>query len=283
MRLWITGAKGLVARALAQQIPFPVELSGKEVDIADLEALRTFSQMKGPFTHIVNCAACSQVDFAETHSEAAFRANAMGPANLGLIAREMKAKLLHLSTDYVFSGEGHLPWTEQSPTKPCNVYGASKLAGEQQLMAVLPSCCILRTSWVFGPAELGGKNFVTKLLTVLQTEEELQLSSDQISRPTYVVDLAKTIIAMLNVSGLYHFANADAMSKYEFARLLQKKAQERGLPIKCQTIIPVLASSFAQAAKRPLYTPLDTAKIEQVLSVSPRKIADCLEDYIHAL
>lgn len=266
MKLWVPG-KGLVGATLSRMTP--CLNTGREVDIADLEQSRTFIR-ENKITHIVNCAAQSQVDLAEAKPEETFRSNALGPEMLGRAAQEAGAKLLHLSTDYVFDGSGDRLLTEEDPTNPCNVYGKTKLEGEQRLMAIMPEACILRTSWVFGR---GGKNFVTKLLELLQTKNELRLVSDQTSRPTYVPDLAKAILIMLDRSGLYHFANAEPTNKYEFAKVLSSK-----MGLSC-SIIPVSSSEFQAPAKRPMYSPLDTSKI----GLPIRSWRDCLEEYLHEM
>jgi dTDP-4-dehydrorhamnose reductase len=269
MNLWIPG-KGLVGTALAELVP--ALNTGREVDIANFDVCCRFVE-KNRVTHIVNCAAFSQVDLAEVRPEEAHRANAIGPEVLGRAAKEMGAKLLHLSTDYVFDGLGSTLKKETDPTGPCNVYGKSKLEGELRLFAVMPEACVLRTSWVFGK---GGKNFVTKLLELLQTQDELKLVRDQVSRPTYAPDLARAILALLGCSGLYHFANAEPTNKYDFALALQAEADFR-----CRSLLPVSSSEFAAVAKRPLFSALDTTKIEPLFK--PRPWRDCLKEYLHVL
>ncbi|HEY4254818.1 MAG TPA: dTDP-4-dehydrorhamnose reductase [Chlamydiales bacterium] len=273
MMLWITGAKGLVGSALAAKISGSV-VSGREVDIADRAACRAFLKKHPAVTHIVNCAAFSAVDPAETLRDEAYRANALGPEVLGLCAQEAGLRLLHLSTDYVFPGTGNRPLKETDPVKPCNFYGETKLEGEQRLFSVMPTACVLRTSWIFGS---GGKNFVAKLFDLLATKEKLSLVSDQTGRPTYAPDLVEVILKLLDQSGLYQFANAGATSKYEFALELQKEMND----FRCK-IEPVPGSTFPSPAKRPLYSAFDTTKIEQLLHFTPRHWKTCLKEYIHA-
>jgi dTDP-4-dehydrorhamnose reductase len=272
VKLWITGAKGLVGSVLASKAKEFCVISGRELDIADRAACLAFLKQHPTVTHIVNCAAFSAVDPAETHRDEARRANALGPEVLGLCAKEKGLRLLHLSTDYVFPGTGKTPLKETDPVAPCNVYGETKREGEERLLAVLPTACILRTSWIFGP---GGKNFVAKLFELLQTKEHLKLVSDQTGRPTYVFDLVEVILQMLDREGLYQFANAGATNKYEFALFLQ---QELG-DFRCR-IEPVPGSSFPSAAKRPLYSAFDTSKIEHLLGSVPRHWKTCLREYV---
>jgi dTDP-4-dehydrorhamnose reductase len=277
LKLWIPGGSGFVGKALSAKIE--AIKTGREVDIADLEAVRTFVRAKGPFTHIANCAALSEVDPAESAIEEAFRINALGPENLGRVAKETGARLLHLSTDYVFDAKEGTLLKEETIPNPCNVYGKSKWEGEQRLFAVFPEACILRTSWVFGSE---GKNFVAKLLPLLETKEEIKLVFDQTSRPTYVSDLANVMLALLDASGLYHFANKEPTNKYEFSLAFRDIAESLGFPIRCKTILPALSSEFSSPAKRPLYSALNTEKIEKHLNFPIRSWKECIREYLHA-
>lgn len=278
-RIWIVGAKGLVGTALCSQIREPILTSGREVDIADFDAVYSFATKNDPITHIVNCAAFSQVDLAESHKEQAMRDNALGPETLGRLAKQIKAKLLHLSTDYVFDKTTARLLSEKDIPNPCNRYGWTKWEGEKRLAAVFPEACILRTSWVFG---IGGKNFVARLIELLQTNDELKLVRDQTSRPTYAPDLCSVILQMLDHSGLYHFANKGPTNKYEFALALIDEAKARGIDFRCKILAPISSSEFLCDAKRPLYTALDTQKIEQLLSAPVRHWRDCLTEYLYA-
>lgn len=275
MKAWIPGAKGLVGSFLSTQIPSIG--TGREVDIADLDQVEAFLEQNGSITHIFNCAAFSLVDPAEIKREEAFNANALGPEVLGRAAKKGQIPLLHLSTDYVFPGNGHRPLHETDQAAPCNYYGLTKLEGERRLQAVYPDACILRTSWLYG---WGGKNFVARVLDLLQKPEPLRLVADQISRPTYAPDLVQVMLQMANRSGLYQFANAGPTSKYDFALALREEAVKLGLPIYCPKIEPCLSSEFPSPAKRPLYTAFDTATIEHLLHIKPRHWRDTLPEYL---
>jgi dTDP-4-dehydrorhamnose reductase len=275
-RIWITGAGGLVGKTLCSKID--AIATSRELDIADLSAVRAFAKKNGPLTHIINCAAFSEVDPAESAIEAAFRTNAVGPENLGRLALEIGAHLIHLSTDYVFDAKKGSPLKEDDHPEPCNVYGKTKLEGEKRLFSVFPKACVLRTSWIFG-AE--GKNFVAKLLPLLETKDELRLVFDQTSRPTYVFDLANAIIELLDDSGLYHFANREPTNKYEFSLSFREIAEEMGFAIRCKTIVPVASSEFSSPAKRPLYSALHTGKIEKRLGSPIRPWKDCIREYLN--
>lgn len=278
MALWLLGAKGLVGSALKSVISCVT--SGHEVDIGDLAALRRFAKQNPGITHIVNAAAFTQVDLAEEKRDEAFTANAIGPENLGLVAKELGADLLHLSTDYVFSGEGNHLWKETDPTEPVNYYGKTKLEGERRLLAVCPDCTICRVSWVFGQ---GGKSFVSKLFQNLQTQNEMRIVCDQWSRYTYAPDLSLVILQLLGQSGIYQFANAGITTKYEFALAMRDKMEELGLKVVTQKIIPVSGQEFPAPAVRPLHTPFDTAKIEETLGLTPRPWKEALHEYLERI
>ncbi len=276
MTLWLLGANGLVGSALKASINCLA--SGREVDIGKLEDLRAFVRKFPGITGIVNGAAYTNVNGAETHREEAFLTNAVGPENLGIVAQEIGAQLLHISSDYVFPGDGNTPLKESDPTGPCNYYAYTKLEGEKRLSAVCPDCAILRVSWVFGQ---GGKNFVSQLLHNLRTQQELQVVFDQWSRYTYAPDLALVILQLLGHSGVYHFANEGVTTKYEFALAMREEAEKLGMHIVTDKIIPVSGAQFPSPCKRPIYTPLDTTKIEKMIKI--RSWREALQDYLEAL
>jgi len=277
MKYWITGAKGLVGSYLTKTLKFPFVGTGRELDIADREQVYAFLEREGPFTHIINCAAMASVDEAELKQAEAFRVNCEGVEVLGEAAKDRQIRLLHLSTDYVFDGKGKVPLKEEDPTEPCNYYGVSKLEGEKRLGVACPDATILRTSWIYGS---GGKNFVAKLIGLLKTEEEIRLVEDQISRPTFVPDLVEVMLKIIPYSGLYQFANAGATSKYQLALAFRQKAIEMGMEIKCRSILPAKSNEFSSPAKRPLFSPFDTTKIESLLHIKPRHWQDTLEEYL---
>ncbi len=276
MKLWIAGANGLLGSSLKPKAD--LTSCRKEADIGDLEALRAFASAYRGITHIVNCAAFSLVDFAETEREAAFRANALGPENLAAVAKEIGARLVHISTDYVFQGALRRPLNEADEAVPCNYYGFTKLEGERRVARMLPSACIIRTSWIFGR---GGKNFAANLLGLLQEKEEVRLTDDHWNRPTYAPDLADAILQMLDAAGLYQFANAGAANKYEFGLAMREEALAAGIPLAVKRIVPVAGSTFPSPALRPPYSVFDTAKIERKLKGPIRPWREALREYLH--
>jgi dTDP-4-dehydrorhamnose reductase len=274
LKIWVTGADGLLGSVLRKSA---AAATGRTIDIGDLDAIRSFARQTKGITHIVNCAAFSQVDRAETERDAATNANALGPENLGILAKEIDARIVHISTDYVFPGNLRRPLKEDDPVDPCSHYGQTKLEGEARLLKVNPEAAILRTSWIFGR---GGKNFVAKLLEMLQEKEEIQLTNDHWNLPTYTKDLADAILKMRDASGIYHFANRGAATKYEFGLAMREEAAKLGFSIRAKRIVPVPGSTFPSPASRPVYSVFDTSKIERLLAAPIRPWREALREYL---
>ena len=277
VRIWVTGAKGMVGSAALKRLGAHGVGTGREVDIADERQVASFLKNNGPFTHIFNCAAYSKVDDAELERQEAMRVNGLGPACLGMFARAQNIQMVHLSTDYVFSGAEKRPYREEDETAPCGYYGLTKLEGEKKLQESNPDCCIIRTSWVFG---IGGKNFVVKALDMLKTQPALRIVEDQTSRFTYAPDLVEAMMQMKDQSGLYQFANDEAGNKYQFILELQKQALKKGVSLQCTKIEPVTSDAFAALAKRPLFSAMSTEKIEALLQKRPRSWREALQEYV---
>ncbi len=286
MKLWITGSQGLVGTALQnlckQELVEFVATSREEVDISSLKHIKDFlhSPAGKDITHIINCAAYTNVDQAEKEPEAAHRINALGPENVGTAAHHFDLKVLHLSSDYVFGLVGDRPFTETDACQPASIYAKTKYEGEQRLLDVCPQACILRTSWVFGQ---GGKNFVSSIFAKIQKEEKIYVVSDQRNRLTYVNDLTEAILSLLCHSGIFHFANQGETSRFDVAQQMLAAVQDRGLPVVCREVFAIDSSTLPELAKRPRYSALDTTKIENLLGISPRPWELTLKDYIYAL
>ncbi len=280
MKMWILGGSGLLGRALIQtclksHIPY-IASTRKEIDITNLNALKEMAAAH-PFTHLFNCAAFTDVDGAEKEAELAYAVNALGAENLGIIGKEFGIRIIHVSTDYVFGGDKETPYLETDTTGPLGVYGKSKLEGEERLKAVLPTCCIVRTSWLFGSL---GKNFLSRTIDHLKTLETLHVDSDQQGRVTYSRDLAAALLDISCHSGIFHFANEGAVSRFEIARDMHRHARLRGIPLKCEDIIPASSQDFASGAPRPRYSVLNTEKIEGVLGAKLRHWKDVIPEYL---
>ena len=204
---------------------------------------------------VVNCAAYTAVDKAEAEPELCRQINALPLAELGTAALKAKAFVVHISTDFVFDGSGETPWRETDTPHPLNVYGATKLEGEQLLLASECPCAIMRVQWTYGR---NGVNFVTKMLDLARTRNSLKVVDDQIGAPTNAADMAKEIKALgeNRLQGVFHFAARGYCSRYESAKLIFKTA---GLNVE---VLPCKSTEFPTPALRPLNSRFDCAKIE---------------------
>lgn len=279
MKIWIVGAGGQLGKALIDRcaslgIPF-LATTRKEADITDLETLQNIAK-KAHCTHIINCAAYTNVDLAEKERGNAYLINALGPENLAIVAKDHGLRLVHVSTDYVFGGEKNEPYTEKDIPNPLGVYGKSKWEGEQRVLDFLPTACVVRTSWIFGHE---GKNFISSLLSKMKGEDDIFVVEDQINRATYVRDLAGVLLDLSCHSGLYHFANEEHLSRYQIAKDFYEEAKERKFPLKCQNITPISYKEFSALSPRPQFSVLDTKKISVALGRKPRMWKTVLKEY----
>lgn len=276
MKVWVSGSGGLLGSTLCRLFPC-IPSTKLEADIGNLDSLRAFANEHPGITHIVNCSAFSLVDLAETSRFEAHHINAIGPENLGKIAREIGAKIVHISTDYVFPGNIFRPLHEEDPILPLNYYGETKWEGERRLFSIFPSACVIRTSALFGN---GGKNFIAKIFQMLMQKEEIYLANDQRNSPTFVEDLAQAIFQMLDESGLYHFSNQGSATKFDFGSAIWSFAKENGAVLKAKTLIPVPSSVFPSPCQRPLYSVFDTSKIKLKLKAPIRPWEDVLHLFL---
>lgn len=237
-----------------------------ELDIIQFDKLRATIREIQPQI-IVNAAAYTDVDRAESESELAMMINAQAPGVIAEEARAMDAVLIHYSTDYVFDGLKGSPYTETDGTNPLNVYGQSKLAGEQAIGQVGGAHVILRTSWVYS---LRGNNFVTKVLAWSRKQETMRIVSDQIGCPTWARMLAEVTALLFGRgagylherTGVYHLAGAGNVSRLEWARtILEMSPNKQGQTVR--NLLPALTSDFPTPAARPLFSALDCAKFEK--------------------
>jgi dTDP-4-dehydrorhamnose reductase len=254
--------------------------TGSEVDVRSISSLRSHFKSHRPDV-IINCSAYTRVDDAESDKEAAYDVNAKGPTNLGRIASEYGAAVLHVSTDYVFSGDSSEPWQEDALVGPVNVYGETKLVGELGLHSECDRRWVVRTSWLFGD----GPNFVATMLQLMRKENQLKIVADQVGRPTYVPDLADALVKICGVHGeavpfgVYHFANGGAVSWYEFAEEIAAISRGLGDVLAVERIDPVASSEFPRPARRPSYSVLDTSKVERFIG-NLRLHTEALTEYI---
>jgi dTDP-4-dehydrorhamnose reductase len=271
---WVTGANGLVGKAFLERCPNAIGTS-KNVDVTDILQVRKFLKEHPQITHIINCAAFTNVDDAEEMRADCYRVNVFGPENLAKVAQEMNVSLIHLSTDYVFDSKDQNSLGELASTSPCNYYGMTKLLGEKRALQF--GALVIRTSWIFGGE---GKNLISKLLDIMTKVSTISLSNDQFSKATYVYDLVDAICQMKNEKGLYHFANQGITTKYEMGQFLEQEAKSLGMGLSVRQILPISAKTFDCRAKRPTFSALDTSKIEQMVKV--RHWKEALKEYLCA-
>lgn len=239
-----------------------------ELDIGALDQVLAFSKRSKPDV-IVNCAAYTAVDRAEEESAAAFRVNAEGAQNVAVAARDLRARLLHVSTDYVYDGTATEPITENAATNPLNVYGASKLEGENRVRAVLPdSSLIVRTSSLHGQR---GENFVHTMIKLFRERDEVRVVDDQWMCPTWAGWLAEVILDLsrMEVGGVVHACGRGVCSWYEFASAIDRFA---GSKIERQPRCRVertSVSQFPRPAKRPRFSAMDCARLTAILGRAP--------------
>lgn len=259
MRIMVTGATGMlgqdVVRVLQMKGHECLGVSTADFDLLDAEAVRKAVTAAMP-QGIIHCAAYTAVDRAESEPEKCAAINGLGTLNLARAARTVDAKLLYISTDYVFDGSGSLPWQIADRTCPLNVYGMSKLQGEEAARALLPRSFILRTSWVFGA---GGRSFVSTMLRLGQERQLLQVVNDQVGSPTYTLDLAQLIADMIVTDryGVYHASNEGYCSFAEFARAI---LQLSGSHSRVQAIT---SEEYPCAARRPRNSRLSKQSLDE--------------------
>jgi dTDP-4-dehydrorhamnose reductase len=258
MRVTIFGAAGLLGTALMQQWTSD-EVTGLDIedgDIRDPQQVLAMVERTRP-EWIVLTAAYTDVDACETNRKLAFEVNCQGPVNMAQAAKRFGARLLFISTDYVFTGTNSAPYEVDAPRGPRSVYGESKAEAEIQLLQILPECCIVRTSWLFG---VRGKSFPDTVLKLAATRPEIDVVDDQRGSPTYAPDLARAIIQLCHsgAKGIVHVTNRGECTWFEFAREIVNAA---GLNT---TVRPTTSDKFVRPAARPKYSVLSPKSLDQL-------------------
>ena len=271
----ITGANGQLGREfreLAQAWPtFNFLFAGKEgLSVEDASAVRRYFETN-PINFCINCAAYTAVDKAETEAEFAYRINAEAVGNLASVCKIHEAVFIHISTDYVFDGTADQPYKEDHPVSPVNLYGASKLKGEELAIQNNPGTIIIRTSWVYSSF---GNNFVKTMLRLMGERESINVVSDQQGCPTYAADLADAIMQIvsqhldseitrpLKAPHIYHYSNTGITNWYEFACAIKDLSGKNCL------VKPIQTADYPTPAKRPAYSVLETFKIQQAFNIT---------------
>jgi len=273
MKVMITGANGQVGCALLKSVPAQVNAAGlshAQLDIGDAQAVMRSIQSQRPDL-VINAGAYTAVDKAESEPEVAERANTTGPHNLAVAVGAAGARLLHLSTDFVFDGVASKPYATDAPTNPQSTYGRTKRGGEEAVRRVIPDrSVVLRTAWVYA-AE--GTNFVRTMLRVMAAKGAVRVVADQIGTPTAAHSLAEAIWALAarpDVSGIYHWTDAGVASWYDFAVAIAEESVVLGLLPAEVRVDAIATEEYPTPAKRPSYSVLDKRSLLAKLSVPAR-------------
>lgn len=266
MRILVTGANGqlgnemqVLSKENLQHVYFFTDV--QELDICDEQAINRFVT-DNEIDIIVNCAAYTAVDKAEDNPELCDKLNHIAPGYLARAAQSRNAAIIQISTDYVFDGTAHVPYTEKEPTCPNSVYGTTKLAGEQAVMAQCTNAMIIRTAWLYSTF---GNNFVKTMIRLGKERESLGVVFDQIGTPTYAEDLARAIYAAINqgiVPGIYHFSNEGVCSWYDFTIAIHRIAGITACKVR-----PLHTDEYPAKAPRPNYSVLDKTKIKTTFGI----------------
>lgn len=259
MRILVTGVKGQLGHDVVNELKkrghTPIGVDVEEMDITDSAAVGQ-EMKKETLDAVIHCAAYTAVDAAEDNREICMRVNAEGTRNIARVCRELDIKMIYISTDYVFDGEGERPWEPDDARNPLNVYGESKYQGELAVEEYLDKYFIVRIAWVFG---VNGKNFIKTMLRLAETHKEINVVNDQTGSPTYTYDLAVLVADMAETEkyGRYHATNEGLCTWYEFAKEIFAQA---GVDIK---VNPVSSEEFPAKAKRPHNSRMDKSKLTQ--------------------
>ena len=282
MKIAIVGANGRLGAALVREYQRDYEVTSydrRQLDLGQLDRVRSI--LAGTkFELLINCAALTNVDYCESHREEAFLVNAEAPRLLAEIANEKSAKLVHVSTDYVFDGEKTVPYTEEDKAIPLSVYGESKLQGERRALDVSSQHLVVRLSWVFGPDK---SSFIDQIIQRARENEAVTAVADKLSAPTYTIDVASWLRLAIdkNANGILHLANNGGCSWQEWAQYAIDVCRSRGLPLKAERVGAVSLGDMKNfVARRPVHTVLSSAKFTALTGVQPRHWRKAVAEYI---
>lgn len=282
MSILVTGAKGQLGSEL-RKLHHSLDKNdfifadAEELDITEEDMVKDFFK-SNKISHCINCAAYTAVDKAENEAEKAELLNTKAVRLLAEQCAKQSATLIHISTDYVFDGKNYTPYTEVDMANPVNVYGKTKLLGEQMALSKNPKTIVIRTSWLYSTF---GNNFVKTMIRLAETKPSISVVADQVGTPTYAEDLAKAILQLTHTSsphfGIYHYSNEGVASWYDFAHAI---FQIKKLDI---NLIPIKTEAYPTPAKRPAYSILDKSKIKQTFGLMIPHWRESLEKCLKSL
>jgi dTDP-4-dehydrorhamnose reductase len=281
-KILVTGSKGQLGSELKELVASCPQFQflffdREQLPINDKAEVEKFFDEYQP-DYLVNCAAYTAVDKAESEKDVANEINGIAVGNLAMICKQYGTKFIHISTDYVFNGRASTPLEETDEVDPVNAYGASKLLGEQLALQNNPESIIIRTSWVYS---FYGKNFVKTMIRLMNEKESIGVVNDQIGSPTYAADLAQVIMQIVSSgnwrSGIYHFSNEGIISWFDFANEIKRLIDSYCVINSLTTV------QFPTPARRPKYSVLDKTKIQQTFSVQLKDWKESLRTCIEKL
>lgn len=307
--IWLIGNKGMLGSEVSRQLKeakFPFVGTDKETDITDASALENFANnvltdsyfpsdlphSERRITWIINCSAYTNVEKAEEDVELAEKLNSQGPLNIARLARKIGAKLIHISTDYVFNGKGKVPYTEEMPKEPLGIYGKTKSQGEEAIQKEMNTYYILRTAWLYG---FDGKNFVYTMTNAMNKHDAVKVVNDQKGTPTCAVDLAEIIVKIITKSkkakglfgkdsapafGIYHFTDEGETTWFEFTQEIYRLGKKYGRITNECTVNPCTTQEYGAKVERPAYSVLSKEKISKELKIKIPDWQISLEKFI---
>jgi len=283
MKIVILGSGGRLGAALLREYRDKFDVAGfnhTQLNLSDLGAVR--DKLRNiRFDILINAAGFTKVDLCETQPDRAFLINAEAPRVVAEICYEKNARLIHFSTDYVFGGDRREPYTEEDQADPISVYGESKLAGENNVLAAKSQNLVVRVSWVFGPDR---PSFIDAMIQQAQENDEVDAVADKFSTPSYTLDIAAMLPQFFDANvegGILHFANAGQCSWREYAQWAVDCCHDGGLPLKAKTIGErKLRDMTNWIARRPIYSVLSSRKYTKLTGISPRTWREAVSDYI---
>lgn len=285
--IWVTGCTGMLGSDLCRRLcesKLDFVASDSRVDVVDYSALESFADGKD-IDFIVNCAAYTAVDKAESEEGRASAINSLGPENLARLAKKIGAKLLHVSTDYVFDGSGDTPFTEDMAVAPLGVYGKTKADGEKRVAEIFPDYYILRTAWLYG---WNGRNFVYTMIRAMNSRGSVKVVDDQHGTPTFCGTLSNVIISIIRRAssnpvpyGIYHVTDEGETTWFGFTQEIKRQSASIGLLQNedCR-VEPCSTEDYPTPAKRPAYSVLSKKKIQDALQESLPDWKDSLSVFL---